>query len=150
MNNQGCKTRPVLMNINSNETLFYTYSILVNKSNGSCNDISNFYAKLCVRDFDKNINIKVFNQISRTNKTRYVSWHETWKCKRGLDLSICNNKQRWNKDKCRCEHEELTDKERCDEGFIWNTNKYECYKSCGAGQCLNYESCKCRKKNLVS
>ena len=138
MNNQECKTRPVLMNINSNETLFYTYSILVNKCSGSCNDINNFYAKLCLRDLDENMNIKVFNQISRTNETRYVSWQETWKCKHRL--SVCNNKQRWNKDKCRCECEELTDKKRCDEAFIWNTSncECECYKSCDAGQCLNY------------
>ena len=60
------------MNINSNETLFYPYSILVNKCCSSCDDINNFYAKLCVPDVVKNINIKKFNQISRTNETRDV------------------------------------------------------------------------------
>ena len=75
INNQECKTRPVIMKINGNETLFYPNSIFVNKCSGSCNDISNFYAKLCVPDVVKNMNIKVFNQISRTNETRYVSWY---------------------------------------------------------------------------
>ena len=42
MNNQECKVRPVIMNINSNETLFYPYNILVNKCSGSCNNIINF------------------------------------------------------------------------------------------------------------
>ena len=29
-----------------------------------------------------------------------------------IDASVCNNKQRWNKDKCTCEwREELSDKE---------------------------------------
>ena len=27
----------------------------------------------------KNINVKVFNLISRTNETRYTKWHETGK-----------------------------------------------------------------------
>ena len=48
MNNREFKVRPEIMNINSNETLFYPYSILVNKCSGSGNDINNFYTKLCV------------------------------------------------------------------------------------------------------
>ena len=40
---------------------------------------------------------------SRTNETRHIEWHETCKCKCRLDASVCNNKQRWNDDKCRCE-----------------------------------------------
>ena len=45
MNNQECKVRSVIMNINSNQYLFYPYSILVNKCSRSCNDINYFYAK---------------------------------------------------------------------------------------------------------
>ena len=52
--------------------MFYPYSILVNKCCISCDDINNFYAKLCVPDVVKNINIKKVNQISRTNETRDV------------------------------------------------------------------------------
>ena len=40
MSNQECKIRPAKMNINSNETLFYLYGILVNKCSGSCNNIN--------------------------------------------------------------------------------------------------------------
>ena len=120
MNNQECKIRPVVMNINSNETLLYPQNILINKCSGICNDITNFYTKLCVPDVFTNTNIKVFNQTSRTNETRYVSWHETFKCKCRLYNSVCNNKQRWNKDRCRYEFKELIDKGRCDEGFIWS------------------------------
>ena len=46
---------------------------------------------------------KVFNLMSRTNERRFIEWHETCKCKCRLDAIICNNKQRWNKNKCRCE-----------------------------------------------
>ena len=58
------------MNINSNEPLFYPYSILVNKCSGSLNDINNPYAKLCVPEIVKNMNIKVFNLMSRINELK--------------------------------------------------------------------------------
>ena len=56
--------------------------------------------------------------MSRTNEARRIEWHETCKCKYRLDASFCNNKQRWNNKKCRCECKELTDKGRSDNGFI--------------------------------
>ena len=77
-----------------------------------------------------------------------IKCHETCKCKCGLDASVCNNKQRWNEDKCRCECEELVDKGVCDKGFIWNPSIHECEcdKLCDVGQYSDYENCKCRKK----
>ena len=41
--------------------------------------------------------------MSRTNETIHIEFHETCTCKCRLDGSVCNNKQRWNDDKCRCE-----------------------------------------------
>ena len=39
MNNQECKIRPKIININSTEPLFYPYSIETNKISGSCNKL---------------------------------------------------------------------------------------------------------------
>ena len=50
MNNQECKARPKITDINANEPVFYPYSIKVNKCSGSCNNINNPYAKLCIPD----------------------------------------------------------------------------------------------------
>ena len=72
MNNQECKIRPKIINVNSNEPLFYPYSILISKCSGSCNSINDPYSKLCVAHFVKNVNIKVFNLMSRSNKTRHM------------------------------------------------------------------------------
>ena len=52
----------------------------------------------CVPDIVKNLNVKVFNLMSRTNETRHIKWHETCKCKCRLDANVCNNKQMWNED----------------------------------------------------
>ena len=103
---------------------------------------------MCVPDVVKNLNVKVFNLMSRTNEARHIEWHETCKSKCRLDASVCNNKQRWNNDKCRCECKELIDKGICDKGSIWNPSNCECEcdKSSDIGEYLDYENCKCRKK----
>ena len=135
ISNQECRIRPEITNIGSNEPSFYPYSIKVNKCSGRCNNISDPYSKLCVPDVVKN-NVKVFNLISRTNETRHIEWYETCKCKCRLDASVCNNKQRWNNDKCRCECKELIDKGTCEKGFIRNPSKCEFDKSCDVGEYL--------------
>ena len=128
--------------------MFYPLSISRNKCKGSCNTINDPYAKLCVLDTIKNINLKVFNLMSRNNETEHIEWHKTCKCKCRLDAIVCNNKQRWNEDKCRCECKELIDKGMCDKGFIWNPSncKCECDKSCEIREFLDHKNGKCRRK----
>ena len=63
MNNQKCKARPKIINVNNAEPVFYPYSIKKNKCSGSCSNINDTYAKLCVPDIIKNIRVKVFNLI---------------------------------------------------------------------------------------
>ena len=68
MKNRNCKIRTKIIDINSNELLFYLFSVSLNKCSGSCNNINDPYAKLCVPDLAKNINVKVFNLMSRNNE----------------------------------------------------------------------------------
>ena len=72
MNNQECKVRPQIVNVNSDEPVFYPFSIKTSKCSGSCNNINDPYAKMCVPDVVKNLNVKVFNLMSRTNETRHI------------------------------------------------------------------------------
>ena len=44
--------------------------------------------------------------------------HETCKCTCRLNKVICNNKQKCNKDQCRCECKELINKGVCDKGYL--------------------------------
>ena len=143
-NNQECKIRTEIINLIANEPMFYSYSIKINECKGSCNTINDPYAKICVSDEIKNTNIKTHIKI----ETRHIKCYKTCKCRCRLDASICNNKQRWNDDKCRCECKELIDKGMCDKGFIWNPSNCECEcdKSCDIGEYLDYKNCKCRKK----
>ena len=70
MNKKECKGRPEIINMNSNEPSCYPYSVKISKCSGSCNNINDPYAKLCVSYACKIMNVKVFNLISRTNETR--------------------------------------------------------------------------------
>ena len=94
MKNQECKVRPEIINVNSNKPVFYPFSIKTSKCSSSCNNINDSYAKICVPDVVKDLNVKVFNLMLRTNETRHIKWHETCRCKCRLDTSVCNNKQR--------------------------------------------------------
>ena len=109
MNNQECKLRPQIHNVNGDDPVFFLFSIKTSKCSGSCNNINNPCAKLRVPDVVKNLNVKVFNLVWGANETRHIEWHKTCKCKCRFNSSVCNNKQRWNDDKCRCECKELID-----------------------------------------
>ena len=53
MNNQECKVRPQIVNVNSDEPMFLPFSIKTSKCNVSCNSINDPYANICVPDVIK-------------------------------------------------------------------------------------------------
>ena len=148
INNQECKVRPEIVDVSSNNPIFYPFSVKIYRCSGNCNSINDPYAKICGPDAVKNLNVKVFNLMSRSNETKSLKSHETCKCICRLNKIICNSKQRWKKDKCRCECRELIDKGVCNKGFIFNPSncKCECDKSCNTSQYLDCLHCKCKKK----
>ena len=86
INNQECKTRPQVINVNGDEPVFFPFSIKTSKCSGSCNNIIYPYAKICVSDVIKNLNVKVFNLMSRTNETRHTEWREMSELSANLGL----------------------------------------------------------------
>ena len=148
MKNRECKVRSEIININGNNTMFYPFNIKVNKCNGDCNNINDPYAKICVLDVIKNLNVKEFNRMTRTNETNFIECHEKCDYICRLDKIICNFKQKWNKDKFRCECKKLIAKGVCNKGYIWNPSNCECEcdKACDVSEYLDYENCKLKKK----
>ena len=147
MSNQSCKARPEIINISTNNPVFYPFSIKTSKCSDNCNNINDPYAKIRVPDVVKDLNVEMFNLMSRANQTKCIKRHEACKCECRLDAIVCNNKQGWNKKKCRCECKELIDKDVCDKDFIWNSSNCECEfdKSCNICEYLDYKNCKCKK-----
>ena len=58
--------------------------------------------------------------MTRNNEISLIQLHESCKSICRLDKIICNNKQKWNKDKCRCDCKKLIDKGVCNKGYAWN------------------------------
>ena len=131
---QKCMSRPKIIEANPDEPVFFPYSIKINKCSGYCNNPNDPFAKLCVPDIVKNINVKVYNLMTRINETKNIVWHGTCKCiKYRLSKEVCNCRQVFNEDKCRWEcREDLISKLTCDERFLWNLSSCscECDRSC--------------------
>ena len=149
--NQKCMPRPKILDVNEGvgEALFYPHNVLVNKCSGSCNTLDNPMTKLCVPNVIKRVNMQVYNFLMRLNETRYVLWHESCKCVCILNSSVCNNKQIWNDDTCRCDcNEDFTDIISCDKGYTWNPSTCECQCDtwCKQGQYLDHKNCICKNK----
>ena len=72
MSIQECKVREEVINVSSNNSVFYSFSVKVNKCSGDCNDINDPYVGLCVANIVKNINVQVFSLISWKNQTKQI------------------------------------------------------------------------------
>ena len=57
MNNQECKVRPQIVNVNVDDPVFFPFSIKTSKCSGSFNNTNNPCAKLCVPDVVKNLHV---------------------------------------------------------------------------------------------
>ena len=148
--NQKCMPRPKILNVNEGigEALFYPYNVQVNKCCGSCNTLDNPIEKLCVPNVIKGL--KDF--LTMLNETRNVLWHESCKCVCKLNSSVCNNKQIWNSNTCRCDcNKHFAGIISCAKRYMWNPSTWECQcdKWCKQGQYLDHKNCVCKNK-LIS
>ena len=148
---QKCMRRPKILDVNEGvgEALFYPYNVLVNKC--SCNTLDEPMAKLCVPNIIKRVNMKVYIFLMRLNETRNVLWHESCKCVCRLNLSVCNSKQIWYSDTCKCDfNEDFAGIISCNKGYTWNPSTCECQcdMRCKSGQYLDHTNCICKNKSV--
>ena len=149
--NRICMPRPKILDVNEgvSQALFYPYNVLVNKCSGSCDTINNPMAKLCVPDLIKSVNMQVYNFLMMLNESRSVLWHESCKCVCKLNSSVCNNKQIWNSDTCRCNcNEDFASIINCTKRYTWNPSTCECQCDTWSkpGQYLDHKNCICKYK----
>ena len=143
--------KPKILDVNESvgEALFYPYNVLVNKCSGSCSTLDNPMAEMCVPKIIKRVNVKDYNFLMRLKETRNALWHESCKCVCRLNSSVCNSKQIWNSDTCKCDcNEGFAGIIICNKGYMWNpsTCAYECDMWCKPGQYLIYKKCVCKNK----
>ena len=87
------------------------------------NDVESLYFKVCLPDVVRNISVKSFDLISRKNVLKNITFHKSCKCNCLLDEKVCNNNQKRNKRKCRCESLEI---KKCESGSFWNVVNCRC------------------------
>ena len=101
----------------------FPYKIRADRCIGGCNDKDNPYFKVFLPEFIKNISVKSFDLLSKKKFLKNISFHQSCQCGCLLDEKVCNNLQKWNKDKCRCECLNI---KNCDIGYSWNVNNCRC------------------------
>ena len=74
LNNRPCQARSTLVNINSNQPLYYPFTVTVNKCGGVFNTIIGPYAWVCGPNKVKNMNVKIFNVEGKWNKIISSAW----------------------------------------------------------------------------
>ena len=79
LNNETCITSPTLLVLNPVEFSYYPFMISLDKCNGSCNAVDDLSTKECVPSQTKDINVKVFNMLTRVNEAEVK--HVSCECK---------------------------------------------------------------------
>ena len=72
--------------------------ISLDKCNGGYNVVDDLSMKICVRSKTKDVNIKVFNMITTTDKIKTLEKYFSWNCKCKFDSTTCNASQKLNND----------------------------------------------------
>ena len=115
LKNQECKVRKIIID---NDYMTFPYKISIIRCIGSCNDKNNPYFKTFLPNSIKNISIKSLDLLSNKYIFKNISFHQDCKFVCLLDKNVCDNLQKFNKNKCRCE---CLIVKKCKNGF-WNVN----------------------------
>ena len=68
----------------------------LDKCIGSCNAVDELFAKICVPNETKDVDVKVFNMVTKINEAKAMVRHIScdYKCK--LDSTTLTSNQKWN------------------------------------------------------
>ena len=107
LNNQKCFIQPCLINLHPNkynqEFYYYPFAVKLNRCAGSCNAFNDLSSKVCVPNKTEDLNIHVFNLITKKNESKLLTKDISCKCKCKFVGRKCNSNHRWNNEKCQCE-----------------------------------------------
>ena len=92
LSNESCLARPTLIDLNLIELNYYPFMISLDKCNRSCNAINDLSTKICVPSKAKDVNVKVFNMITRRIEAKMLvkRFLCDFKCKFNISTSNSN------------------------------------------------------------
>ena len=89
LNNEKCMIRSTFIGLNPVELNYYPFIVNPDKCYGSCND-PDLSTKICVPSKTKDINIKLFNMITKINEDKTLIKHISCDWKSKLPSTTCN------------------------------------------------------------
>ena len=106
--------------------------VSVNICDGSCKNINDQYARVCILNKIKYINVKRFTLMPGVNETRFLVQRKSCKCKSKCNCKLLQFKAKWNHNECWRECKESDDWSYLEKGYVRNLNKCdcECNKAC--------------------
>ena len=81
-----------LINLNAVELNYYPFIISLDKCNGYCNAVDDLSTKICVPSKTKDVNVEVFNTITKINEAKTLVKHISCDCKRKFNSTTCIEK----------------------------------------------------------
>ena len=124
LNNQPCMTRSTFIDLNPhgyNQVLrYYSFMVNLDRCNRNCNTFDDLSYRICVSNKTADLNLSVFNVITRINEPKTLAKHTACKRKRKFDGRKCNSNQKCNNDKCWCDWKNPRKNQVCEKYFIWN------------------------------
>ena len=101
-------TKSIPIDVNPNKPHFYPFMASLDRCNGSCNTLDYLPDGICVLNKADDLNLVVFDMITRKNWETALTKHASWDFKCKFDGQKCNLFQTWNKD------------------YVWNPDRCVC------------------------
>ena len=97
LSNQKCMTQATLINLHPNEYSqefdSYAFAVKLDRCVGRCNTLNDLSNKVCVPNKTKDLNLNVFNMITRINESKTLTKHISCQCKCRFDGRKYNSDQ---------------------------------------------------------
>ena len=77
LNNEPCMIRPFLINLTHDEIKYYPFLIKLDKYNRNFNPVNDLSMRMCVPSKTKDVNVKVFNMITKGNEAKTPAKHNS-------------------------------------------------------------------------
>ena len=124
LSNQKCEIQPTIFKLHPNEYTqwlrYYPFAVNLYRFFRSFNTLNNLSNKVCVASKTEDLNLSVFNMITRINQSKTLTKHISCKCKFKFDGRKCNSNQKWNNDKCWCEGKNPNNHRVCEKDYMEN------------------------------
>ena len=88
-------TKPTLINLCPNEYTrglhYYLIAVHLDRCGKSCNTLNDLSNKVCVPNKTEDLNLSVFNMITRINESKTLTKHISCECKYKFDGRKCDS-----------------------------------------------------------